>query len=427
MRISLSCFNALQYVFFCILLSGFLVHISASASPLFIPNDPSYKPQAFSTSQLPTDAAKLLQETIASKDSGFRKRKIPELLTLAGQLRGEAKGHLLLRTAYLQIAVGDRDAAESSFQEIADGSIKAAEADKVEAQLRVAYFALSHGDVEEAIAAFSRIASPDSIADVQTATDAALRVAFLHRRAKDTARELGAFRQIAKKCPLRAEAAYAKLQLAGLLWEIGKGHRSQYEPLKDRVQFLKDSSVECLQIMNDPDIPYEIRLIAKLIHAENYYFQKDYKSAIPLIEEIISDNIDRVSDSKDIRTATYTIYNTPARQVITAMGWQAMCYYYTGDYESCISVCKEINSGSWKSSDPYRNFNVFGYAYLFEALANEKLGNQELAEELHRVCRQKYPSWYDGIGVSKMRKMGLEPPMIDFSMMPENSISQGGR
>lgn len=339
--------------------------------------------------------------------SAFKKHKEKddvEALSLLNnainQAEGKIKGKLTSRLAYLKYYMKDDQDAEKLWKDIINKNIPASEKDICDAKLRIAYLKYKESNYEVAMEHFKDIATGIIPADYESARDAALRVAFLYRKKKDLNKSLDVFNQIIKKSSVPQDIAYAKLQVAGTLWELGKGDEGILKTDEEKNQAFLDSRLLCKELIEDNQINdstavegSRIKIIAELIYIETYWFLKDYEQTVCLAENFLGKWTPVLNNMKE-----YDFSNPERpirRQVITAQTWLAMAYYRVGRYQDCIEMCKKINSDFWKEDDPYKNFNVFGYAYLYEAKSLEALSKTTEAQKIRELIEKKYPQWYN--------------------------------
>lgn len=165
--------------------------------------------------------------------------------------------------------------------------------------------------------------------------------------------------------------------------------------------------------MKRPDLNPRIGIIAELLRFENHIFLKEYEAAIPLGEAFLQkwEPTEKEIQRDVYRGKTFTITNSPRRQLITAQMFLAMAYLHAGYYEKSIEMCQEVRSEKWTADDPYKNFNVVGYSLLYEALSNEVLGNIEPAQKLRNECMLLFPEWY-----------ALVSPQIEERLLQEMAL-----
>jgi hypothetical protein len=320
-------------------------------------------------SKLSDETRKALSDAFSVKEKSERKTQISILESMVTTASEEDKGYLVSRIGYLKDQNKDIDGAYIEWEKLATGEISA---------------------------------------NALLVTDAASRMAFLQRREKKPFEAMSLFKQIAEKSPLKDDAAYARLQVAGFQWELGKGDYTLSHPAEGRKKFFYQSIDTCNLIIADKDINWSIRCIAELIKLEDYYFLGDYEKALQLGEGFQEKYSEMLGNSSNIQGETWIIYNTPKRHVLTGLTWLCFCYYRTGNYIGCIETSKLINNGTWDSTDPYRNFNVFGYARLYEGFSFEKLNNEESANEAFSQCKLEYPKWYDAMEPQVRKKLDLQ-------------------
>ncbi|MBN1900531.1 hypothetical protein JW926_04310 [Candidatus Sumerlaeota bacterium] len=267
---------------------------------------------------------------------------------------------------------------------------------------------------EKALEGFCKIASGEHKVDAFTATDASMRMGFLFKKQRKFKEAINIFWQVAEKSPLKDDADYARLLVAGELWESGMGFYEKHLSLIEKMRYYKESLKVCNIILNDPTVRDEIRIIAELIQLEDYFFQGEYDTAKNLGEAFLQKWTPRLQDmtNKKVYGKTWNITNCPRRQIITAQMWMGMTYFKLELYDKCIEMCQKVNSDMWTSEDPYRNFNVFGEALLFEAMSWEKLGDYAKSENLKKICGERYTEWFNVTGKAILEK---HQPIASFS------------
>ena len=109
----------------------------------------------------------------------------------------------------------------------------------------------------------------------------------------------------------------------------------------------------------------EIEVVAKAYAAKQAYDRKDFVTAKKYFKEYFemkgTGNYLRL-DASDYQMRFNIVF----------------CEFYSGDYESCVSTCAKLSN---------INHND-GNVYAFSALANNKLGNKELAEQQWRLAKK---------------------------------------
>ena len=316
------------------------------------------------------------------------------------QAEGQHKGKLKNKLGYLKYYMKDIEGAEKEWKDVAFQNVPSSEKDICDSKLRLAYIKYRNGKYETALEDFKDIATGAVKADYYTAKDASLRVAFLYRKSKDLKQSLSVFRQIMTKVTDINDVAYAKIQVAGTLWELGKGDEGILTTDEEKTQAFLESRQLCKELMDQKDITdltcvegSYIRAIAELINIETFWFLKDYEQTICLAENFIPKWSQVLSNFQE-----YNFKNSERpirRQILTAQTWLLMAYYRVGRYQDCIEMCKKVNSPFWNEGDPYKNFNVFGYAYLYEAKSNETLGRKDVGQQIRKIIETKYPKWYN--------------------------------
>lgn len=312
--------------------------------------------------------------------------------------QGELKGKLINKIGYIKYKMKDYSGAEQAWKSVSNGIIQSSEQDISKSKLMLGYLKYAEKKYETSLDYFLDIATGIIKADKDTATDASLRTAFLFKKLNNPNKSLSIFTQIATQSSDKKISAYAKLQSAGLLWEMGKEEKNK----EKATNLFMNSRNVCLEIINNPEITDDMRvegscikIIAELIYLETYYFLKDYEKTIELCDQFINKWVPILNN---ILNYDYQDIERPyRRQIITALTWKAMCCMRLKRYDECLDICKEINSGKWDEEDPYKNFNVFGYALLYESLIYKMRGLNEKADEIDKFLIEKYNNWYKTI------------------------------
>jgi tetratricopeptide (TPR) repeat protein len=361
---------------------GFLFCIYCLASPITSWADNSFK-LSFPTVQessslnvqnivpvLAREDVKDAQKLINSGDVDKAIDKLQSIGSSSTEISGFA--HKRLGDIYLDMKK-DYQGAYKEYSKIANGEIPASSIVVGSAKLRLAYIKLHNKDYNGAISSFIELAQGNQPILYSDAYDAAIRAAHCYQHIGDYDNAAKLFKEIAKQPIPEKDASYAQLQLCGVFWEQGKTKKTYTEKT---ICFINSQNA-CQELLNNyPNSSDETRGIAELLYLEDYYFMDDYYKTIELANTWL------------------TKYPKLKMQYITTLGWLAMSYYKTSQYGKCINICQEINNGTWTASDQYKNFNVSGYAYLYEASSYEKMGNSEKATELRAKCFEAYPSWY---------------------------------
>ncbi|MBN1899938.1 hypothetical protein JW926_01275, partial [Candidatus Sumerlaeota bacterium] len=274
---------------------------------------------------------------------------------------GYDKGYVKSRLGYVNLNSGNDLAAWEAFREIVDGKVSAQDDIKCDALLRSAYLQMRMKNDEKALDEFKKIVSGEFYVDSFTAADAAMRTGALLKRLNRSKDSMEVFWQIAEKCPFKDDSDFARLQVAGILWEWGMGFYKTTLSLVERKSYYNESIKVCDMIINDPTVRDEIRAITELIHLEDFFFLGEYGKARELGEKYLEKWTPRLQDMKKsvVNGKTWSIHNCPRRQVLSSQMWMGMIYFNLEQYQDCIEMCHKVNSDMWNASDPYKNFNVF--------------------------------------------------------------------
>lgn len=333
-----------------------------------------------------------LEEARGLKNDGKAGSAVARMMEEYEASEGKAKGRALRLAAYFKLDAGDKAGAEADFATIARGEVPISEADYLDSRVRLAYLKLARGDREAALEEFQFIANGTIKATPAVATDAALRTGALYRLLSKNHEAIHVYEQIARQAPKIDDRLYAKLQIAGLLWETGKGDYGEPTTKREANVYFQQSMKVAQEIFTHPEVIPKTKAIAELIYLEGYYFQEDYETARDLAAEYTAKWLAYASEHPQKEGEW-----NPDRQIVTAQTWLCFCQYRTGQYEECIQTARQIRSGIYDEDDPYKNFNVFGYSMLYEAFSQEALGNPKEGERLRALAFEQYPSWYNAV------------------------------
>lgn len=304
---------------------------------------------------------------------------------------GEQRGKILSAKGYIQIAAEDLLGAEATFAKIGRGEEPASEHDYADARRRVAYLKLKRGDKESALKDFLQISTGMVKASPHVTADAARRAAAILRIQRRPFEAMELWSQVAEKSPHVQERLDSQLQLAGLLWEIGKSDYEQISTKEQADQYFKLSMDVARSVFEHSEVRPETKATAELIHLEGYYFQGEFQSALDQADAYIAHWEKWWRESPEAKLGEWR----PARQLITAYTWKCFCEYRTGKYAESIKAAQIVRQDRWKPEDPYPNFPVVAYSLVYEAMANEKLGNDQEGARLRQDCSSRFPAWYD--------------------------------
>lgn len=343
-----------------------------------------------------------IQNALSKSKIGKYAESIEILTNLYEIANEDLKGRIKNRLGYAYYYMKDYKNAEREWKSVVNRIVPSSEKDICDSKLRLAYLKYAEKNFDTALEYFLDIATGSIKADYDSAKDASLRAAFLFKKRLDLKQSENIFRQVMNQVTEVNDLLYAKLQVAGILWEMGKGDGGILNTNQEKQDAFLKSRQLCLEIINDINITDKTRVegsyikaIAELIYIETFYFLKNYQQTIDLCNIYIS------KWSKFLKELEPYNYEDPERpirrQLITAMGWLAISYFNEKYYSECIYLCKEINSQKWDEKDPYKNFNVFGYAYLYEALSYESMGENDKAFLVRKICYERFPKWYNTI------------------------------
>lgn len=372
---------------------------SDQAIQIVIPTEKVVLEQA----QLDGDLAKTIEEAkITAKNDGLSKGLIILYDTLAKTPFDEEKGEIIRAIALLQIKEGNYSLAEKEFKRIVEGEVPASEEAYADAYLRLGYLRILQKDSEGALEYFQPLSQGFVKTSQEDTADASIRTGALLRKLQRGPEAIDVFQQVAEKAPFKKDQLYAKLQLAGLLWESGKCDYTEGLSKEQRFNFFEQSKNVSKEIFEDPDVRPGTKAIAELIYLEDFYFQEDYETALDLAATYSAKWLAYMTDESNDSKVNVT------RQVVTAQTWLCFCQYRTGDYKGCIETAHLIRSGAWEKKDPYENFNVFGYSLIYEAFSQEAFGNEEEGKRLRQMAIDTYPRWYDAVIDSVETKLGIK-------------------
>lgn len=330
--------------------------------------------------------------------------------------RGELKGSLQSRYAYAKNYLDDRISAEAAFREVANGTVPAPVEVQVDAQLRTAYLAYRRNDNEQALAEFGKLLNGSLPVDGQTATDAAMRSSFLlGKRMRRPADAITILEAVTEQSPSRDDADYAKLLIGCYYWEWGKGDYGTSSSGEKQQRYAESKRI-CEELAVAPGVRPEIQCIAELIALEDVFMMDNFAEAAKMASDYVRkwETAETPGASRGMRAiGTFTITNWPRRQLITGYTWLTMAAYHASLYEQAISAADEVLSDRWTDDDPYRNFNVDGYAMLYKALSLGALGHDVEAEQVLQDLSVKEPSWYKNIGSQEIERLEVGYTHLD--------------
>jgi len=294
-----------------------------------------------------------------------------------------AKIHNLMGLAYVD--QNNYDAAEKHWQFVANRIPRASEAQVGYAKLRLAYVKLHNQKKEAACEAFREIALGFVPADNATAVDASQRYARMLQTKGELVEAMDLYKQlIASPNVPDKNKIEAKVELAGVLWEIGKGDYSFAVKEMDKSMCMLESRKVCEELIATPGIPEDKLVIAELINVETYYFQKDYATTEKLSEAFLAKWSSLLN--ADGKTLKYQL------QVAAARGWEFLSAYRQGKIDKTLELCTKLvdNPDMCKS---YNNFLVHAVAMHYKAMCLEDKGESAKAAETRRAFEEKYPNY----------------------------------
>ncbi len=341
-----------------------LFFLSTTAAAVEIPPElaiviPAAEAELGRTPGLPATKAAIKESFALQKENKFAEA-IERLSREMPTAEGVQKGRLVYFSGYRKLAQEDYDGAEAEFHRIARGEVPAAEFGYADARVRLAYIKLRRKDREGAREEFLKIARGTVKADAAIATDAGLRAAAISRLMGKHTDARALWEQVAEQAPKTDDRLYAKLQIAGLLWETGKGDYGKPATKAEANAIFQESMAVCREIIDHPDAIPETRATAELIFLEGYYFQGDFATAGILAKNHVEKWMAWSADNPDSAKKGWN----PDRQILTAQTWLCFCQYRTAQYEECIASARLIRSGVWDEGIAYKNFNCFGYSLL---------------------------------------------------------------
>ena len=81
--------------------------------------------------------------------------------------------------------------------------------------------------------------------------------------------------------------------------------------------------------------------------------------------------------------------------------------------DGIVPASPEVLSDRWDSSDPYKNFNVRGYALLYKSLSLSALGRSVESETVLQRLSVEEPSWYESIGNQELTRIEVGYTHLD--------------
>ena len=301
---------------------------------------------------------------------------------------------------YLEMRRGNREQAREAFRRIANREIEADPVTLAEANIRKGYFISETTNASLAISYFARVATGAVPATQEQVEEASYRMARLFHRQRRGLYAIEVLSQLLDNAADPVRKRNARLQLTGLLFEAGKGEFGSVTDA-EKQEFLEQTRAEAELLITDPDVETRIRVIAELMHFETFAFEEDgYAESLAGALEFL-DKWTTWRDENPERV-NWNI-NT---HLSTAHGWALLCAFRLSEYELAVDLAREIRE-LYDEDDPYEAFNVFGYSLLYEAFAQEALGNYEMGEQLRAQCREEQRDWYETIGLRRAERYDL--------------------
>ena len=306
---------------------------------------------------------------------------------------------------YLESEREDNDAAMEAFSVITNRQVDSDPVALADANIRMGYLALREGRTYDALDHFGRIATGKVPATHDQVEEAAYRLARILHRTDRGVQAVDVYSQLVEHARDPERKRSARLQLSGLLFELAKGDFGEVDE-EERLELLEQTRTESTFLIEDPDTEPENRVVAELMYLETFYYQDDQQKCLDLGIEFV----DRWTAWRD-ENPELVDWNINV-QLSAAHNFATFSAYEVGEYELTIELARQIRE-RYGEGDHYRTFNVFAYSLLYEAFAQEALGNHAEGERLRERCREEYPDWYRTIGRREARNLGLPHSMLD--------------
>ena len=366
----------------CLCLSCFAMGVSA-AEVLVIPA-PSEKPFDLTSYSSPEIAAICAEAKAARTAKDFEKsNSLLEDAAKKSSSEDSAKIHNLMGLAYVD--QNNYEAAEKHWQIVANRIPNASPEQVGYAKLRLAYVKLHNQKKEAACEAFREIALGFVPADTVTAVDAAQRYARMLQTRGELVEAMDLYKQlIASPNVPEKNKIEAKVELAGVLWEIGKGDFSFATKSEDKSMCMLESRKVCEELIADPNLPEDKRIIAELINLETYYFLNDFAATEKMSIDFLKKWDSKMTD--DGKSLKYQL------QVAAARGWELLSAYRQGKIDRTLEISTKLAEHP-ELCKSYNNFPVHAKALHYKALCLEDLGKAGEAAEVRKVLEEKYPSY----------------------------------
>ena len=306
---------------------------------------------------------------------------------------------------YLELRAGDHEAARSAFQRVASREFPSDSIVLADANIRMGYLELREDQRFRALDHFARVATGAIPGTHDQVEEAAYRMARLLHNMNRGVQAVDVYSQLVEHARDPERRRSARLQLSGLLFELAKGDFGEVDE-EERLELLEQTRAESTFLIEDPDTEPENRVVAELMYLETFYYQDDQQKCLDLGIEFV----DRWTAWRD-ENPELVDWNINV-QLSAAHNFATFSAYEVGEYELTIELARQIRE-RYGEGDHYRTFNVFAYSLLYEAFAQEALGNHAEGERLRERCRDEYPDWYRTIGRREARNLGLPHSMLE--------------
>jgi tetratricopeptide (TPR) repeat protein len=314
----------------------------------------------------------------------------------------DQKGLIVAKQGYLALAAKDDEAAIRAFRRIAEQDILSDDDTLCDAVMRLGFLNIRTKNREEALRWFTEVAYGRVPADNAQASEAATRVGTLQRLNGKPDLAIAAFEAVYTNAADPAKVDYARLQVAGLLWEKGKGDYGTVPDEEAKALFAR-SQEQCRILMERPEATAETRAIAELIFLEDDYFMGQYESAYTRAGAYM-EKWGKVK--AEGRTGAWN----PDRQLSTCHAFRMVSAFQTSRLDEVLSIVAEIEGGRWKDSDPYPNLDIRAYAALYKSYTLEVQGHAEEARAIREKLKAENPQFMEVVGTkhAKFLKRKLE-------------------
>ncbi len=314
----------------------------------------------------------------------------------------DQKGLIVAKQGYLALAAKDDEAAIRAFRRIAEQDVLSDDYTLCDAVMRLGFLNIRTKNREEALRWFTEVAYGRVPADNAQASEAATRVGTLQRLNGKPDLAIAAFEAVYTNAADPAKVDYARLQVAGLLWEKGKGDYGTVPDEEAKALYAR-SQEQCRILMERPEATAETRAIAELIFLEDDYFMGQYESAYTRAGAYM-EKWGKVK--AEGRTGAWN----PDRQLSTCHAFRMVSAFQTSRLDEVLSIVAEIEGGRWKDSDPYPNLDIRAYAALYKSYTLEVQGHAEEARAIREKLKAENPQFMEVVGTkhAKLLKRKLE-------------------